>query len=331
MILGLENNELGRKMKVLKQTNHNIIEKDNDFNELRTARDCMRWASSQFYQYDLVFAHGVDNAFDEAIYLILGALALPPDTPESWWDCRLTQTEKNRILSLLIQRIEKRKPTAYLLKEGWFAGLRFFIDERVLVPRSPIAELIETQFSPWIEAKKVGYILDLCTGSGCIGIASAYAFPDAEVDLLDVSNSALDVAKINIEQHGLKKRVHPILSDLFSALKTQCYDIIVSNPPYVDASDMNVLSKEHQHEPALGLQAGEDGLDLVRVILKEAGQYLSPQGILIVEVGNSEKAVAQTWSKVPFFWLEFERGGQGVFLLTKQDLDVYFKETFVDN
>ena len=292
---------------------------------LNTLVDYMRWGASRFVEAQLSFGHGLSSPLDEAVYLVLRTLNLPVDTPDIYWQSALTANEKLAIEAVIQRRINERIPAAYITKEGWFAGLQFYIDERVLVPRSPIAELVESQFSPWINPDEVEKVLDLCTGSGCIGIACAYAFPYAQVDLADISEDALEVARMNVEQHDAEGRVSVIQSDLFENLEGRVYDIIVSNPPYVDAEDMATLSDEFQHEPELGLSSGEQGLDLTRTILKQAGKHLTDMGILVVEVGNSQHALAQMFPDVPFHWLQFERGGDGVFLLTKQQLDKYFE------
>lgn len=282
---------------------------------LVTLRDAVRWAASRFAAAGLAFGHGTDNALDEAYALVSHVVALAPGVPEPYLDARLHPDERRRIVELAERRIASRKPLPYLTGEAWFAGLSFEVDERVLVPRSPIAELIEQGFQPWLVADPVTRVLDLCTGSGCIGIACAFAFPEAEVDLSDVSAEALDVARQNIARHGLGERVRPHRADVFDGLPPARYDLIVANPPYVDAADMAELPAEYRHEPRLGLAAGADGLDIVRRILAEAADWLSPQGLLVVEVGNSAPALQAAYPDLPFIWPEFERGGHGVFLL----------------
>ena len=298
---------------------------DNKLNTqgLETLQDFMRWGASRFMQAELDFVHGMNRAVDEAVYLVLRAVYLPIDTPEIYWQGRLTIPEKTRILEFFKQRIQDKKPSAYITQEGWFAGLSFYVDERVLVPRSPIAELVEQQFSPWVDPYTTTAILDLCTGSGCIGIACAYAFPDADIDLVDISQDALDVALINIKQHDVEQQVTTIQSNLFSMLTDKVYNLIISNPPYVDQEDMAVLSIELQHEPELGLASGNDGLEATRTILREAVNHLTDDGVLIVEVGNSQYALSAAFPTVPFYWLEFVKGGDGVFALTAQQLQEY--------
>lgn len=281
---------------------------------LCTIRDYIRWSVSQFNREQLYFGHGTDNAWDDARQLVLGALCLPWDIADSYLDCRLEAAEHEHLQALLARRINERVPTAYLLGEAWFCGLPFHVDERVLIPRSPIAELISERFYPWLPAEPAR-ILDMCTGSGCIGIACACAFPEAEVVLSDISFDALEVANHNIEQHDLESRVYTVQSDGFAGLPGQRFDLIVSNPPYVDAEDFSSMPAEYRHEPALGLACGEDGLDLVRRMLAEAADHLTEKGILIVEVGNSQVHVEALYPEVDFTWMEFTEGGHGVFLL----------------
>ncbi|MEO4046546.1 50S ribosomal protein L3 N(5)-glutamine methyltransferase [Pseudomonas sp. CAU 1711] len=281
---------------------------------LRTVRDHIRWAVSRFHEAGLFFGHGTDNAWDDARQLVLGALHLPFEIADAYLDCRLEEDEQRQLLELIRRRVEERVPTAYLIGEAWFCGLPFLVDERVLVPRSPIAELIAQRFAPWLPAAPAR-ILDLCTGSGCIGIACAYAFPEAEVVLGDLSFEALEVANQNIERHELEERVYTVQGDGFAGLPGQRFDLIVSNPPYVDAEDFADMPAEYHHEPELGLACGDDGLDLVRRMLAEAADHLSEKGLLIVEVGNSQVHVEALYPEVDFTWLEFEQGGHGVFLL----------------
>ncbi len=291
-----------------------------DMSNLRTIRDFLRFATSCFNEAGLVYGHGTENAWDEAVALILPTLHLSQDIDRSILDASLTDSEREKVSQLIGRRVSERVPVPYLTHEAWFADLTFYVDERVLIPRSPIAELIENQFQPWIDPDQVHRILDLCTGSGCIAIACAKAFPDSIVDASDISTDALAVAKINVLRHDLVDHVNLHRSDLFTDLPNSKYDIIVSNPPYVDAADMAALPAEYHHEPTLGLAAGEEGLDIVLKILKNANHYLNPKGILIVEVGNSEYALAEAFPHIPFTWLEFQRGGGGVFLLTAEQL-----------
>jgi len=288
--------------------------------ELQTIRDLVRWGMSQFNKEGLCFAHGMPNALDEAVYLCLATLHLPPDLAEDYFDCRLTHSEKRSVLENYSERLSKRIPAAYITKEAWFAGLNFYVDPRVLIPRSPIAELIRQQFSPWIEADRVECILDLCTGSGCIAIACAYAFEHASIVGSDVSKDALDVAAINRGNHGLEERLQLIESDLFEHIPARKFDIIVANPPYVSAQEMAQLDREFSFEPGGGLAAGEMGMDIVVPLLQQAGSYLSDHGILVVEVGYSVPALVQLLPEVPFTWLEFVHGGEGVFLLTAKQV-----------
>jgi len=294
---------------------------DDLSSHLHTIRDLIRWGASRMNEAGLHFGHGTDNAIDEAAALVLHALHLPPDLHAEYFQSHLTPAEKQAVLLLLKRRVAERKPAAYLTQRAWFMGLPFYVDERALVPRSPLAELIERHFAPWLpDSRAVGGILDLGTGSGCIGLACAYAFPDARVDLADISAEALEVARRNVVEHGLEDQVEVIQSDLFSALKGRRYDLIISNPPYVGLEELDSLPAEYQHEPRLGLAAGTEGLDVVMEILHQAADYLSRDGLLIVEVGNAQYALCAALPDVPFTWLEFEHGGQGVFLLNASQL-----------
>ena len=291
--------------------------------ELVTIRDLIRWGVSNFNQSELCFAQGMPSAIDEAVYLCLSALNLPPDFSEKYFDCALTLKERMAVLDYYQRRINKQ-PSAYITNEAWFAGLSFFVDERVLIPRSPIAELIQQQFSPWVYPEQVNHILDLCTGSGCIAIACAYAFDDARVEASDISPEALAVAEINRQNHGLEDRVELIESNLFDGLAGKRYDIIVTNPPYVSEQEVAQLPAEFDFEPgALALAAGDEGLDLVLPMLLKARQHLTEEGILVVEVGYSQAALERALPGVPFFWIDFEFGGDGVFLLTAKQLETH--------
>jgi len=292
-----------------------------DLDDLITIRDFWRYAVSQFEQAQLFYGHGTDNPWDEAWFLILHSLHLPVDSQMApILDAKLSKAERKVVTDKITLRVEKRLPLAYLTNEIWFAGLKMYVDERVLVPRSPIAELIQQQFAPWIESDNVNFILDLCTGSGCIAIACAFAFPNAKVDAVDISNDALEVAARNVKTYDLQDRLELIQSDLFKNLQGKKYDIIVSNPPYVDEREIHAMPEEFRHEPMLGLASGEDGLDATKVILKQAALHLKPGGVLVVEVGVSQPALVKQFPDLPFTWLDFEKGGQGVFLLRKEDL-----------
>lgn len=269
---------------------------------------------------DLFYGHGTDNAWDEAIALVLPVLNLPFHIDDNTLNRKLTEEELKQVLYVLDQRINEKIPLAYLTKQAFFAGLSFYVDRRVMIPRSPMAELIENNFQPWIKRENINTILDMCTGSGCIAVACAKQFPQAVIDAVDLSDEALSVAKMNIENHQVENQVNLIKSNLFDKLTNKQYDIIISNPPYVSYQEMSVLPKEYFHEPDLALRAGDNGLEFILRILRESADYLTPQGILIVEVGNSQAALEERLPNVPFLWLEFERGGQGVFLLTAVQL-----------
>lgn len=294
----------------------------NELTALSTIRDLVRWGVSRFHEQGLFFGHGADNAWDESRLLVLHALYLPWETPEEYLGSRVTASERDLAVALLHKRIEQRIPAAYLTGHARFAGLDFIVDERVLVPRSPIAELIGNRFSPWL-SEEPARILDLCTGSGCIGIACAYAFPEAEVLLADLSADALAVAEANIEAHQLQERVEARWSDGFEGMPGERFDLIVSNPPYVDAEDMADLPDEYLHEPEMGLAAGHDGLDLVRRMLAQAADHLTEQGVLVIEVGNSMVHVMAQWPEVDFDWVTFSQGGHGVFVLSAQQCRDY--------
>lgn len=296
---------------------------DPAFTELSTLLDFIRLGAARFHRAKLFFGHGTDNAWDEAAHLVLHCAGVPLDVGRSALGARLLSEEKAQILALFQRRVQERIPAPYLIGEAWFAGLPFYIDEHVLIPRSPIVSLIETGFEPWLSNHPAERILDLCTGSGCIGIACALLFEESEVDLVDISPDALRVAEQNIERHELADRVKTIESDLFQGVQGQTYDLIVSNPPYVDEKDFNSMPAEFHHEPRLGLTSGLDGLDITRRILQQAVKYLSPEGVLVVEVGNSEVALQEAYPQVPFVWVDLERGGNGVFLLQAEELRRY--------
>ena len=290
---------------------------------LSTLRDYIRWAASRFAQAKVSFGHGTVTALDEAAALVLHTVYQPYNLAEAYLDTVLTTNERQAVIDIIDRRIKERIPAAYLTNEAIFAGLSFYVDQTVLVPRSPIAELIEQRFSPWVEEDQVSHILDLCTGSGCIAIACAYAFQEALVDAVDLSADALAVAEINIENHQVSDSVTLYQSDLFSALPIVQYDVIVSNPPYVSLEEWEQLPQEFRAEPDMGFKGGSSGLDIVIRILADADDYLAEQGILIVEVGSSAETLQNTFPDVPFYWLSFERGGDGVFLLTAEQVHDY--------
>jgi ribosomal protein L3 glutamine methyltransferase len=290
---------------------------------LTTLRDYIRWASSRFTEAEVSFGHGTTTALDEAAALVLHTIHQPYNLADTYLNSALTLSERQSVINMIDRRINERLPAAYLTHEAIFAGLSFYVDERVLVPRSPIAELIEQRFTPWVEEDQVVRILDLCTGSACIAIVCAYAFADAMVDAVDLSADALIVARINIEKHKMEDAVTLYQSDLFNDLPDTRYDVIVSNPPYVCLEEWEQLPAEFRAEPDMGFKGGHTGLDLVLRILVDADRYLTEQGILIVEVGSSAETLQNTFPDLPFYWLNFERGGDGVFLLTAEQVHIY--------
>ncbi len=293
----------------------------DDTEALITLRDWLRFAVSRFNEAQLFFGHGTDNAYDEAVWLILHSLHLPLDRLEPFLDASLTNEEKAALAALLKRRIAERIPAAYLTHEAWLAGERFYVDERVIVPRSFIAHLLGDQLAPWVEdAEGVEEVLDLCTGSGCLAILAAQAFPQAHVDAVDLSADALDVARRNITEHGLEARVTPLQSNMFDALDGRRYDLIISNPPYVNAASVTALPPEYRHEPALALGSGEDGLDATRVILGNAARHLKRGGLLVVEIGHNRAALEAAFPHLPFVWLDTEGPGEYVFCLRREDL-----------
>lgn len=290
--------------------------------ELLTIRDWLRYAVSCFENSDIFYGHGTDNAYDEAVWLIMSALHLPHDTLNNFLDARLTGEERVKLASFIDERISKHTPTAYLLKEAWLQGYKFYVDERVLIPRSFIAELLVNDgLQPWIEYPElVNSAADICTGSGCLGVLLADAYPDAEVDVIDISPDAIDVCNINIANYGMQNRITAIQSDMFSALEGKQYDLIISNPPYVDAPSMAELPAEYRNEPQLALGSGTAGLDHTHTILREAANYLTDNGILVVEIGHNRDALLDAYPDLPFTWLEVSSGDEFVFLLTKSQL-----------
>lgn len=290
-------------------------------NELNTLRDFLRFAVTRFNAAQLFFGHGSDNAWDEAVYLCLHTLHLPLDRLEPFLDARLLDEEKYRLLKLLHRRIDERLPAAYLTNEAWLGEHRFYVDERVIVPRSFIAELLQEQLAPWIDDPwSVGSVLDLCTGSGCLAILAALAFPEAHIDAVDLSQDALAVAQRNIDDYELQDRINPIRSDLFADIPHQRYDLIISNPPYVNAESVASLPPEYKHEPEMSLGSGEDGLDATRIILRHAKNHLHPGGLLVVEIGHNRDALEIAFPTLPFTWLETSAGDQFVFMLHCEDL-----------
>src|SRR5512135_1454402 len=297
----------------------------NHFSEagasLKTVRDCLRFAVSRFNEAELFFGHGSANAYDEAAYLILHTLNLPLDRLEPFLDARLTQSELYDVLDIIEKRVVQRIPAAYLTNQAWLGDLSFYVDERVLVPRSFIAELLREQLAPWInDAERIHNALDLCTGSGCLAILAAHAFPNAHVDGVDLSPDALDVAQYNVSDYGLEDRITLIESDMFDKLSGKHYDLIISNPPYVDAPSVAALPQEYKYEPQLALGSGTDGLNATRTILKHAKEHLTNNGILVVEIGHNRDALEAAFPDLPFTWLNVSAGDEFVFMLHKNDL-----------
>lgn len=308
-------------------TTHNqelveLIASDDVPNSLQTIKDFLRWTFSNFNRSDIYYGHGQDNAWDESLHLVLTGLELPMDLPDNLFDTRLTLSEKQLLVGLVTERLAKRVPVAYLVNSAWFCGLEFYVDERVIVPRSPISALIEDRFHGILHHNPKR-ILDLCTGSGCIAIACAEKFPTAEVDAVDLSFDALNVAEINIERYDMQDRVFPLQSDLFTNLIGDKYDLIVTNPPYVDLEDLGDMPEEFHFEPELALGSGYDGLDITKQILANAADYLNDDGVLVCEVGNSMVHLMEQYPEVPFNWVELKNGGLGVFTLTKAQLEEY--------
>lgn len=293
--------------------------------DLVSIRDWLRWAVSRFTEAGLFYGHGCDNAYDEAAWLILHALHLPLDNLDSFIEAKLTKAERQSVFNLLNQRISKRIPSAYLTNKAWLGGHDFYVDERVIVPRSYFAELLENGLSPWLpDDMPVNRALDLCTGSGCLAILIALAFPDAVVDAVDLSPAALDVARRNVDNYDLGNRIKLLEADLFAGLAGLRYELIISNPPYVTSTSMDTLPAEYRHEPALALAAGEDGLDIVRRILVSAADHLTPEGILMIEVGHNADLVEAAFPRVPFAWVDTDNSESKIFLLTQQDLLSFF-------
>ncbi len=294
-------------------------------NTLKNIRDYIRWGASQIAEHQVFLGHGIATPVHESAAIVFHTLFLPFNLDDCYLDATLTPRERKKIVEQLNKRIIERTPVAYIINEAFFAGLSFFVDERVLVPRSPIAELIEQRFQPWVEEDLVFNILDLCTGSACIAIACAHAFPEAHVDAIELSDDAIDVAKINIEKHQMTDQVSLFKSDLFNELPDKKYDVIVSNPPYVAIQEWKELPVEYHNEPEIGFTGGITGLDLVIRILFDAKNYLTEQGVLIIEVGSSAETLQQYFPEIPFYWLEIERGGDGVFLLTAKQVQQHHK------
>ena len=288
---------------------------------LLTIRDWLRYSVSRLEESGVFFGHGTDNAYDESVWLVMSALHLPLDTLDNFLDARITKDEAKHLAHLIERRVTERVPTAYLLREAWLKGFKFYVDERVIVPRSFIAELLEDGLAPWIEyPEMVESAADICTGSGCLGVLLAHAFPNATVDVVDISPDAIAVANINIKNYGLEEQITAVQSDMFRGLKGKKYDLIISNPPYVDAPAMSALPQEYRNEPQIALGSGDAGLDHTHILLKEAKKYLNDDGILVVEIGHNRDALLDAYPELPFTWLDVESGNEFVFLLTKEQL-----------
>ena len=289
--------------------------------QLHTFRDLLRFSVSRFNEAGLFFGHGSSNAYDEAAYLILHTLHLPPDQMETFLDARLTNMEVSQVLGIVKRRALEKIPAAYLTQEAWLGDFSFYVDKRVLIPRSFIAELLREQLSPWVsDPSSVHSALDLCTGSGCLAILLAHAFENATIDATDISDEALEVANKNVEDYDLNPRVHLLQSDLFGALEGRLYDLIISNPPYVNAESMASLPEEYLHEPRSALASGNDGLEATKEILRRAAGYLTDEGMLIVEIGHNRAALEEAFPQTPFTWLETTAGDGFVFMLTRDHL-----------
>ncbi len=284
----------------------------------------MRYCVSRFEASDIFFGHGTDNAYDEAVWLVMSSLHLPLDTLENFLDARITEAERKHLAHLIERRVTEHIPTAYLLREAWLKGFKFYVDERVIVPRSFIAELLENGLSPWVDyPEMIESAADICTGSGCLGVLLAHAFPNARVDVVDISPDAIAVCNINISNYAMQDRITAMQSDMFSALAGKRYDLIISNPPYVDAPSMAQLPHEYRNEPQLALGSGEAGLDHTHTLLRESAKHLNDNGLLIVEIGHNRDALMDAYPNVPFTWLDVESGDEFVFLLTKEQLQQY--------
>jgi ribosomal protein L3 glutamine methyltransferase len=290
---------------------------------LHSVRDWIRYSVSQFEQSGVFFGHGTSNAYDESVWLVLSALHLPLDTLEQFLDASVLPEEGKHLQHLIQRRVTERVPTAYLLREAWLRGFKFYVDERVIVPRSFIAELLDNSLAPYIEYPElIQSAADICTGSGCLGILLAHAFPDAQIDVVDITPDAIAVANINIRQYQLEHQVQAIQSDMLSALQGKRYDLIISNPPYVDAQAMAQLPEEYRNEPQLALGSGADGLDHTHTLLRQAADFLTDDGLLVVEIGHNREALINAYPTTPFTWLEVDAGDQFVFLLHKADLPI---------